>query len=102
MSKTNNPKTMATEKAYIGNGRQRNGSEYITISLDVDQLLALMNTRTTVAPNGKYYLNAVIAKRRSADQYGRTHTVYLPEQVDRSEEQLNALIDNQEVVYHQE
>ncbi|MDQ3100754.1 MAG: hypothetical protein M3R08_05160 [Bacteroidota bacterium] len=100
MSKTNNPKTMATEKAYIGNGRQKQGSEYITISLDVDQLLALMNSRTTVAPNGKYHLNAVIAKRRSPDQFGRTHTIYLPEVHDHSETENNRLVDHQEMEHH--
>lgn len=93
---------MANEKAYIGNGRQKQGSEYITISLDVDQLLALMNSRTTVAPNGKYYLNAIVAKRRSPDQFGRTHTIYLPEVIDHTEAHNNSLVDLQEMEHHRD
>jgi hypothetical protein len=100
MSNTNN--TMATEKAYIGNGRQKQGSEYITLNIDVDELLAALHNRTSEAPNGKFYLKAIVAKRRTTDMYGRTHTLYLPATEDRGEQEANRLIDEQEIVYHQE
>jgi hypothetical protein len=89
---------MATEKNYIGNGRQKAGSEYITLSICLEDLMA----SEPVERNGKHYLRAVVAKRRSSDTYGRTHTVYVPAQLDETEKmelQRNRVADQQEIEF---
>lgn len=85
-----------TERTYIGNGRQKPGSEYITLSLCLEDLLA----QEAVERNGKHYLRAVVARRRSSDAYGRTHSVYVPQRPDEQELlelQRNQVADQQEL-----
>ena len=83
---------MAAEKTYIGSGRQKAGSEYITLSLCLEDIL---NAETSEF-NGKTYIKAIVAKRRTPDQYGKTHTVYVPEAPDMVEIVRNRLMDQQE------
>lgn len=96
--KTNQPSTpnkMTTEKQYIGNGRQKNGSEYITLSICLEDLMMA----EPIERNGKHYLRAIVARRRGHDTYGRTHTVYVPEQVDQQELANQRLMDQQEIEF---
>ena len=89
---------MATEKNYIGNGKQKAGSEYITLSICLEDLMA----SEPVERNGKHYLRAVVARRRSSDAYGRTHMVYVPPTMDEEERlelKRNRVADQQEIEF---
>lgn len=82
-----------SEKKYIGNGRQKPGSEYITLSICLEDLMMA----EPVERNGKHYLRAIVARKRSGDSYGRTHTVYVPEQLDLKELEYGQVADQQEM-----
>jgi hypothetical protein len=90
---------MASEKSYIGNGRQKQGSEYITLSICVDDLLMAAHANSVEHSNGKSYLRVVVARKRS-NEYGKTHTVYVPHvptEAERLEAEHNAVADKQEL-----
>jgi hypothetical protein len=90
---------MASEKSYIGNGRQKQGSEYITLSICVEDLLEAAAQEAQEHSNGKSYLRVVVARKRS-NEYGKTHTVYAPHvatEAERLEAEHNALADKQEL-----
>jgi hypothetical protein len=94
-----NPTTMANERTYIGNGRQKAGSEYITLSICVEDLLAAAAQEAQEHSNGKSYLKVIVARKRITE-YGNTHTVYaphVPTEAERLEAEHNALADRQEL-----
>lgn len=62
-------------KTYIGNAKQRPGSEYVVITLDIN---AVLNAESFEV-GGKTYVKCILAKRVRTDDYGNTHTVYVPE-----------------------
>lgn len=87
------PKTnMATEKTYIGNGRQKEGSAYITITLDLN---ALANCPFS-SHEDKVTVRAILARKAKPNGHG-THTLYVPATVDQELAAQNALMDQQEI-----
>lgn len=83
---------MSNEKHYIGTGRQKAGSQYIILTLRVEDIL----TADTYDHNGKPYLRVAVAKRMVTNG-GPTHSVYALPVEDREEQRQNALADQQEM-----
>ena len=83
---------MSNQKHYVGNGRQKQGSEYIILNLKLEDLWVAPMTET----NGKFTIKVVVARMRVQDKFGRTHTAYVPVEEDLQEKRLNALLDQQE------
>ncbi len=81
------------ERNYIGNGKQKPGSGYIVLNLCLEDLMASEMAEI----NGKHYLRAVVAQRRSPDAYGRTHTVWVPVTPDPKEVEYGKVADQQEI-----
>lgn len=87
--------TMATEKTYIGNGRQKEGSAYLVLSLSVSNLEEMLAEHR--AKGGGSYVKAIVAKRINKGKFGETHSVYLPVEKDDADVRYNALADQQEL-----
>jgi ABC-type Fe3+-citrate transport system substrate-binding protein len=49
----------------------------------------LPKEKMTVGKNGKKYINLVVDKRKEADQYGNTHTVYVNQTKEEREAKEN-------------
>lgn len=68
-------------KTYIGKGRQREGSAYVVMHLNIE---------------GKK-VKCILARMQRPDAYGNTHTVYIPEEEPSGSERYNnRLLDEQE------
>lgn len=87
---------MGTEKQYIGKGRQKAGSEYIILHLDMQEVL---NAECTEHEDGRMTMKVIVAKLRQADRFGRTHTVYVPISPDQEEIKNGRVADLQEIEY---
>jgi predicted nucleic acid-binding OB-fold protein len=55
------------EKIYVGKGKTGNFPDQIKIGIRYEQL----------TPNEKGYVNLIVSKLITQDQYGKTHTVYI-------------------------
>lgn len=87
------------EKAYVGTGRQKQGSEYITLSICFEDLMNAYNLNSFAHSNGKLYVNVMLARNRK-DQFGRTHALYIQARktdAERSQEQMDSIADQQEI-----
>jgi hypothetical protein len=63
------------EKKYVGTGRQApNGLEIVNISVAESKIKDYWTEY-----NGERYLRLGVSKKREADQYGKTHSVYIDE-----------------------
>lgn len=80
-------------KTYFGNGKQDRGSETISITLNVDELLEVI-AEHGFEYNGNRYLKAVVGKRWRPSDHGHTHTVFVQE-LER-QRYNDRLIDEQE------
>lgn len=65
---------MSNEKQYIGKGKQKPGSEFIVLHLDLN---AIQNAEFT-ENEGRCTMKVIVAKLRTPDRFQRTHTVYVP------------------------
>lgn len=64
-----------SEKKYVGTGRQApNGMEIVNISIAESKIKDFWSEY-----NGERYLRLGISKKKEADQYGKTHSVYIDE-----------------------
>lgn len=64
-----------SDKKYVGTGRQApNGLEIVNISIAESKVKDFWSEY-----NGERYLRLGISKKREADQYGKTHSVYIDE-----------------------
>lgn len=64
-----------SDKKYVGTGRQApNGLEIVNISIAESKVKDFWNEY-----NGERYLRLGVSKKREADQYGKTHSVYIDE-----------------------
>lgn len=91
MSKHNDKNNMATEKTYVGKGWQREGSYYIDLVLDMNELLNAPREER----DGRHTVRVRLAKLRVPGRYG-THTLYLREERDPAEEMRGRVADQQE------
>lgn len=91
-----NPNNMASERTYIGNGKQKAGSEYIRLSICVDDLLQAAHAESVEHTNGKHYLTVIVARKRTTE-HGNSHTAYVPHQVDAKELEYGQVADQQEM-----
>lgn len=66
---------MNTDKKYVGNGKQTH-ENYINISVELSSDHIRANKFTY---NGREYVKLTVAKRKEADQYGKTHFVIIDE-----------------------
>jgi hypothetical protein len=87
---------MSTEKQYIGTGRQKDGSHYITLNLDMNEVL---NASVTEHEDGRLTMKVIVAKMRRTDKYGRSHTVYVPIPEDQEDLKNQRVADLQEIEY---
>lgn len=92
MSTNTHPKNMNNGKQYIGNGKQKEGSAFIILTLNLDDILQA----ESIEYKGKRYVKAVVA-RNMKPAYGNTHQVYVVPSDDRDQQRQNELIDHQEV-----
>lgn len=65
---------MSNEKKYIGSGKQVGEYDMINVSISEDKV-----KDHWFEYNGQRYLKITVAKRKEADQYGKTHTVFIDE-----------------------
>jgi hypothetical protein len=64
-----------SDKKYVGTGRQApNGLEIVNISISESKVKEFWTEY-----NGERYLRLGVSKKREADQYGKTHSVYIDE-----------------------
>jgi hypothetical protein len=64
-----------SDKKYVGTGRQApNGLEIVNISVAESKVKDFWTEY-----NGERYLRLGVSKKREADQYGKTHSVYIDE-----------------------
>ena len=64
-----------SDKKYVGTGRQApNGMEIVNISNAESKVKEFWSEY-----NGERYLRLGVSKKREADQYGKTHSVYIDE-----------------------
>lgn len=64
-----------SDKKYVGTGRQApNGLEIVNISVAESKVKEFWTEY-----NGERYLRLGVSKKREADQYGKTHSVYIDE-----------------------
>jgi|TARA_E500000318_G_scaffold61347_2_gene56931 hypothetical protein len=64
-----------SDKKYVGTGRQApNGLEIVNISISESKVKDFWTEY-----NGERYLRLGVSKKREADQYGKTHSVYIDE-----------------------
>ena len=64
-----------SDKKYVGTGRQApNGMEIVNISIAESKVKEFWSEY-----NGERYLRLGVSKKREADQYGKTHSVYIDE-----------------------
>jgi len=64
-----------SDKKYVGTGRQApNGLEIVNISIAESKVKDFWSEY-----NGERYLRLGVSKKREADQYGKTHSVYIDE-----------------------
>lgn len=91
MFKPTTTTTMANEKTYIGNGRQKEGSAYIIIELDMNALLNCAREER----DGRATVKAVLAKKMKPNGHG-THMLYVLPTADQEMAAQNALMDRQE------
>lgn len=64
-----------SEKKYVGTGRQApNGMEIVNISIAESKVKDYWTEY-----NGERYLRLGVSKKREADQYGKSHSVYIDE-----------------------
>lgn len=59
------------EKNYIGKGKQVQGMDIVKIFIPIEKLESAFFEK-----DGQKFLGLEIAKLKSADKFGRTHTVY--------------------------
>lgn len=65
---------MSNEKKYIGSGKQVGEYDMINVSISEDKV-----KDHWFEYKGQRYLKITVAKRKEADQYGKTHTVFIDE-----------------------
>ena len=64
-----------SDKKYVGTGRQApNGMEIVNISIAESKVKDFWSEY-----NGERYLRLGVSKKKEADQYGKTHSVYIDE-----------------------
>ena len=64
-----------SDKKYVGTGRQApNGMEIVNISIAESKVKEFWSEY-----NGERYSRLGVSKKREADQYGKTHSVYIDE-----------------------
>lgn len=63
-----------SDKKYVGTGRQVNGLDIVNISIAESKVKDYWSEY-----NGERYLRLGVSKKREADQYGKTHSVYIDE-----------------------
>jgi hypothetical protein len=66
------------EHIYCGSGKERvfqDGGTILSVSLDMDMLIANFKEYGYVSKNGKRYITVKVGKRREVGMYGETHTV---------------------------
>lgn len=74
---------MAYEKHYVGNGKQvKDFADLVEMSICIDDAEKFIYT---FAGNGKRYLKLTVARRKSPDNYGHTHTAYVNERIFESD-----------------
>lgn len=89
---------MTTERTYIGNGRQKHGSEYITLNICFEDLVHAMEHALSAYPNGNTRIRAVLARKRTPTA-DATHVLYIPHRPDAAEREAlrqGAVADRQE------
>lgn len=63
---------MAFSKKYIGKGKQVENMDIVEVSLNMAEL-----QNHSFEYEGETYVKFNVAKLKEADQYGKTHTVYV-------------------------
>ena len=67
---------MTNNKKYVGNGKKAGDYDLVNISVKVSD----PEFKAAVFEyKGEKYVKLTVAARREADQYGKTHTVYIDE-----------------------
>ncbi len=61
------------EKIYVGKGQKFGQYDQIAISFALEDV----KEHAQLSQNGKNYIRLVVAKMKSPDQRGKTHTVYI-------------------------
>ena len=72
---------MAFSKKYIGKGKQVENMEIVEVSLKIAEL-----QNHSFEYEGETYVKFNVSKLKEADQYGKTHTVYVSVKEADSEE----------------
>jgi hypothetical protein len=72
---------MAFSKKYIGKGKQVENMEIVEVSLKLAEL-----QNHSFEYEGETYVKFNVSKLKEADQYGKTHTVYVSVKEPESEE----------------
>jgi hypothetical protein len=72
---------MAFSKKYIGKGKQVENMEIVEVSLKMAEL-----QNHSFEYEGETYVKFNVSKLKEADQYGKTHTVYVSVKEPESEE----------------
>jgi len=72
---------MAFSKKYIGKGKQVENMEIVEVSLKMAEL-----QNHSFEYEGETYVKFNVSKLKEADQYGKTHTVYVSVKEADSEE----------------
>ena len=60
------------KKNYVGKGKQVKGLDIVKVTCKLEELV-----RFAYEKNGVEYVTFEVAKMKSADEYHRTHTVYV-------------------------
>lgn len=64
-----------SDKKYVGSGKKAGNYDIVNISVCLSDL----PKEDIFEYNGKKYIKLTVAAKREADQYGKTHTVYIDE-----------------------
>jgi hypothetical protein len=68
------------EKIYIGKGRQVENLDIVKVSLKLEDL-----AQYAYEKEGVKYVTFEVARMKAADNFGRTHTVYFSQRVEKPE-----------------
>jgi hypothetical protein len=69
------------EKTYIGKGSRVKDLDIVRVSISREKLEEILNDHMVEYESEEYFVFEVAALKE-ADQYGKTHTVYISEKTD--------------------
>lgn len=75
---------MNQERKYVGSGKKVDNYDIVNITVDVDKV-----NENSYEYNGKKLANLTVASKREVDQYGKSHTVYVREKVEKKDNNSN-------------